>query len=115
MESAIYVYKASGIRKPQDLAGKTIGELAVYGHDSGVMLKGILSDEYGVKPNQCRWIIGGLDWPLEPVDFIPLTHPPSVDVSNVPEGKGLGAMLDAGEIDVLISADIPKSLLKKLS
>lgn len=52
--SAIYVNKASAIRRPEDLAGKTIGELALYGHDAGVMPKGILLDEYGVSPNQCR-------------------------------------------------------------
>lgn len=45
--SAIYINKASGITKPQDLAGKRIGELAMYGHDAGVWPKGILSDEFG--------------------------------------------------------------------
>ncbi len=59
--SAIYVNKASGIQRPEDLKGRTIGELAVYGHDSGVTPKGILSDDYGVTPDQCRWIVGGLD------------------------------------------------------
>jgi 4,5-dihydroxyphthalate decarboxylase len=58
--SAIYINVASGIRNPEDLAGKTIGELAMYGHDAGVWPKGILSDEFGVRPEECRWIIGGL-------------------------------------------------------
>lgn len=43
--SAIFINTSSGIGKPQDLAGKTIGEFAVYGHDAGVWSKGILSDE----------------------------------------------------------------------
>ena len=110
--SAIYINKASGIQKPEDLAGKTIGELAVYGHDAGVMPKGMLSDEYGFKPEQCRWVIGGLDWPLKPIDFIPHTHPANVEVTDVPKGKELGAMLEAGEIDALISADVPKCILE---
>ena len=59
--SAIYVNKASGIKKPDDLNGKTIGELALYSHDAGIMPKGMLMDEYGFKPETCRWIIGGLD------------------------------------------------------
>ena len=66
--SAIYINTKSGITKPYDLAGKTIGELAMYGHDAGVWPKGILSDEFGVKPEQSRWVIGGLDWPMKPVD-----------------------------------------------
>lgn len=109
--SAIYVNTASGIKKPEDLVGKTVGEFAVYGHDAGVWPKGILSDEYGVTPNQCRWIIGGLDWPLKPIDFIPHLHPANVEVTWAPEGTDLGSMLEAGEIDALISANVPQCVL----
>ena len=62
--SAIYVNVKSGIKRPEDLAGKTVGEFAMYGHDAGVWPKGILSDDFGLMPEQCRWIIGALDWPL---------------------------------------------------
>ena len=110
--SAIFVHKAKGIQKPADLNGKTIGELAIYGHDAGIMPKGILMDEYGFKPETCRWIIGGLDWPLKPIDFVPHTHPANVEVKDIAEGKELGAMLEAGEIDALISADVPKCMLE---
>ncbi len=34
--SAIYTNVDSGIQKPEDLAGKTVGEFAMYGHDAGV-------------------------------------------------------------------------------
>ncbi len=111
--SAIYINKASGIGKPQDLAGKTIGEFAVYGHDAGVWPKGILADEYGVTPEQSRWIVGPIDFPLKPIDFIPHPHPANVKVSQVPEGKNLGSMLEAGEIDALISANVPKCIQNK--
>ena len=111
--SAIYVNKASGIKRPEDLAGKTIGELAVYGHDAGVMPKGILSDEYGLTPDQCRWIVGGIDFPMEPVDFIPQPHPAGVDVTSAAKGSDLGEMLETGEIDALISADVPRCVLEK--
>jgi hypothetical protein len=109
--SAIYVNKASGIAHPRDLAGKTIGELALYGHDAGVMPKGVLSDEYGVTPAQCRWMVGGLDWPMDPVDFVPQPHPDDVEVTWAPPGADLGKMLESGEIDALISADVPKCVL----
>jgi 4,5-dihydroxyphthalate decarboxylase len=109
--SAIYVNKASGVQKPEDLNGKTIGELALYGHDAGIMPKGVLMDEHGFRAETCKWIIGGLDWPMKPIDFVPQPHPHNVQVSNIPKGKELGAMLESGEIDALISADNPKCIL----
>lgn len=110
--SAIYINKASGIRKPEDLNGKMIGELALYSHDAGIMPKGMLMEEYGFRPETCQWIIGGLDWPMKPIDFVPKLHPADVSVRDIPEGKELGAMLEAGEIDALISADNPKCILE---
>lgn len=109
--SAIYINTSSGIEEPLDLAGKTVGEFVLYGHDAGVWTKGILSDEYGVKPEQCRWIIGGLDWLLAPINFIPHPYPANINVTWGKEGTDLGAMLEAGEIDALVSADVPKSVL----
>lgn len=109
--SAIFINTSSGIRKPRDLAGKIIGEFGMYGHDAGVWPKGILSDEYGVTPDQCRWIIGATDWYMPPFDFIPQPHPANVDVAPVPEGKALGPMLEAGEIHALISAVTPQCVL----
>jgi len=110
--SAIYINKKKGIRRPQDLAGKRIGELGLYGHDAGVMPKGVLSDEYGVTPDQCRWIVGRIDFPMEPVDFVPHPHPANVEVEWAAEDTDLGDMLERGEIDALISADAPRCVLK---
>ncbi len=113
--SAIYVNRASKIERPEDLNGKVIGELALYSHDAGIMPKGMLMDEHGFRPETCQWIIGGLDWPMKPIDFVPKPHPANIDVRDVPEGKELGAMLEAGEIDALISADNPKCVLENSS
>ncbi len=109
--SAIYINKASGITKPEDLNGKRIGELALYSHDAGIIPKGILMDEFGFKPETCEWIIGGLDWPMKPIDFVPDVRPANVKVSDIAKGKELGAMLEDGEIDALISADNPKCIM----
>ncbi len=69
-------------------------------------------DEFGFKPETCRWTIGGLDWPLKPIDFVAHTHPGNVEVTDIAKGKELGAMLEAGEIDALIAADVPKCMLE---
>lgn len=109
--SAIYVNKASGIERPEDLAGKTIGELALYGHDAGVMPKGILSDDFGFRPETAKWIVGGIDFKMRPIDFVPQPHPANVDVTFAGPDDDLGQMLESGEIDALVSADIPHCML----
>lgn len=109
--SAIFVNVDSGIDKPSDLAGKTIGEFGIYGQDSGVWAKGLLSDEYGYTPEQSRWVIGGLNAPMKPFDFVDQPHPAAVDVTEAPADKSLSEMLETGEIDALISANIPQCFL----
>ncbi len=111
--SAIYINNSSGIKKPEDLAGKKVGELALYGHDAGVWPKGILSDEFGLTPDQCNWTVGKLDWPLSPTDYVAHPHPANVKVTWPQQLEDLGAKLEAGEIDALISADIPKCYLQR--
>ncbi|MBB2926598.1 ABC transporter substrate-binding protein [Paraburkholderia silvatlantica] len=106
--SAIYINTQSGIRRPEDLAGKTIGEFGMYGHDGGVWPKGILSDEFGLTPDQCRWVIGATDWYMPPFDFIAQPHPANVEVQPVPEGDTLSDMLERGEIQALMSARAPR-------
>jgi hypothetical protein len=76
-------------------------------------LEASLADDFGVKPEQCRWVIGQLDWPMRPIDFVPLVHPPGIDIRTAPHGTDLGALLEKGEIDALISADVPKCFLEK--
>ena len=69
------------------------------------MPKGILSDEFGVRPEQSRWIVGGIDFPMDPIDFVPHPVPTGVEVEWAGKDVDLGGMLEAGEIDALISAD----------
>ncbi|MGW5371114.1 4,5-dihydroxyphthalate decarboxylase [Streptomyces sp. NPDC004009] len=109
--SSVFVNTAAGISSPQDLAGKTIGEFALFGHDPGVWIKGIFSDEYGLTPDQSRWVIGGTDHPVPAFDWIPQPVPAGVDVHHAAQDETLSAMLERGEIDALISVDVPRSLL----
>lgn len=110
--SAIFVNAESGIEHPTDLAGKTIGEFALYGHDAGVWPKGILSDEYGLRPESSRWVIGGTDHPIPSFGWIPQPVPEGVDVRHAADGETLSAMLESGEIDALISVDVPQAILR---
>lgn len=109
--SALFVNADSGIDKPEDLAGKTVGEFALYGHDPGVWMKGVLAEEYGVTPDQVKWVIGGTDFPIPAFDWIPQPVPAGVEVRHTGGDQTLAAMLEAGEIDALLSVDVPQSLI----
>ena len=110
--SGVYVNTERGIATPQDLAGKRVGELFCYGHDAGVWAKGILSDEYGVRADSYRYLIGGVDRPAAPWDWLPFAYPSNVSIEHIGTERTLGAMLDAGEIDALVSAIVPPALLR---
>ena len=109
--SCVFVNADSGIAEPADLVDRTIGEFGTYGQDSGVWAKGILADEYGFQPARNRWVIGGLDHPMAPFDFIPHPHPTDLNMSVVSEGSTLSGMLVAGELDALFTANIPQPVL----
>jgi len=111
-QSAIFVNTSAGIARPEDLAGKRVGEFVMYGHDAGVWVKGILQDEHGVRPESIRWTVGGLDRPLAPIDYVPARHPDDVDVRTAPDGVDLATMLEAGELDALISGNVPHAFLQ---
>jgi hypothetical protein len=109
--SALFVNTDSGIGKPEDLAGRTVGEFALYGSDPGVWMKGVLADEYGVTPGEMDWVIGGTDHPIPAFDWIPQPVPDGVRVRHTEGDETLAALLEAGEIDALLSVDVPQSLL----
>ncbi|WP_250009779.1 hypothetical protein [Actinoplanes sp. M2I2] len=108
---ALFVNVDSGIDKPEDLAGKTVGEFALWGHDAGVWLKGILADDHGLRPDRMSWVVGGTNHPIPAFGWIPQPVPEGVEVRHAGDGQTLSAMLEAGEIDALLSVDVPQSLL----
>ncbi|MCD2195244.1 4,5-dihydroxyphthalate decarboxylase [Actinomycetospora endophytica] len=109
--SSLFVNVDSGIERPEDLAGRTIGEFALYGSDPGVWMKGVLADEYGVAPEEIDWVIGGTDHPIPSFDWIPQPVPDGVHVRHADDDQTLAALLENGEIDALLSVDVPQRLL----
>jgi 4,5-dihydroxyphthalate decarboxylase len=107
--SCIYVRSGAGIRTPQDLKGKRVGTTQ-YGATALVFIKGMLQDDHGVAPSDMHWFVGGLTAPTQP-PLIPLNLPKSVKLDFLPEGKTLEGMLDAGELDALLSIYIPSLFL----
>ena len=60
--SGIYIRTDRGIETPQNLAGKTVG-LPEHQVTANVWIRGLLQDNYGVKPSDIHWRSGGLEDP----------------------------------------------------
>jgi 4,5-dihydroxyphthalate decarboxylase len=109
--SCIYIRTGAGFERPQDLKGKRVGTTQ-YGATAVVTMKGMLEDEYGVKPKDLRWFVGGLNAPTE-TPLIPLHLPADVDLEFLGPGRTLEAMFEKGELDALFSIYFPKLFLDR--
>lgn len=98
-ETALLRRAGSAIAGPGDLAGRRIGVRA-YSQTTGMWLRGILAESYGMRPQQARWIT------FEDAHVAEYADPPWAE--RAASGKELLAMLRAGEIDAaIVGADLP--------
>ena len=84
----------SGLTGPADLRGRRIGVRA-YSQTTGVWLRGILRDDYGVDHRDITWVTE------EDAHVAEYADPPNVQ--RIGAGQDLRAMLLAGEIDAAIA------------
>jgi 4,5-dihydroxyphthalate decarboxylase len=109
--SCIFVSGKSNIRQPADLKGKRIG-VPEYQMTAPVWIRGILSDDYGVKVTDVEHFSGGEEEPGRD-EKLKLNLPSSIRVSAIPADKTLARMLADGEIDALVTARAPSTFPAK--
>ena len=105
--SCIFVSAKSGIARPEDLKGRRIG-VPEYQMTAPVWIRGILSDEYGVKVTDVEHLSGGEEEPGRD-EKLKLDLPSSIELKRIGDGQTLSAMLAAGEIDALVTARAPST------
>jgi 4,5-dihydroxyphthalate decarboxylase len=103
--SGIYIRTDRGIAGPADLKGKTVG-LPEYQMTANVWIRGMLQEEYGVRPEDIRWRRGGEEQPGRG-ERAPIRLPAGVDLQPIPPGRTLSDMLEKGELDAVIGARAP--------
>jgi len=103
--SGIYINTRSGIRKPEDLKGRVVGS-PEYQVTASVWIRGILEDEYGVKPSDIRWRAGGI-YETSRTEKVTFAAPEGVELKRIGPGKTLSRMLADGELDALIGPRAP--------
>jgi 4,5-dihydroxyphthalate decarboxylase len=103
--SAIYVRTDRGISRPQDLRGKRVG-VPEYQMSAAMWARGMLQEEYGVRPDELRWYQGGLESPGRK-DKFPLNLPAGFPLQKIGPGETLAGLLRDGGLDGVFSARPP--------
>ena len=105
----MFINTGSGIRTPEDLAGKRVG-VPEFRQTAAVWIKGILQHEYGVDLKSIHWFEGG-DNRARPQDMLDVQPDadPDIDLQFIGEYKTLSDMLADGEIDALLGARRPNT------
>jgi 4,5-dihydroxyphthalate decarboxylase len=101
----IFVHAGSGIEQPADLKGRRVG-IAEYQMTAALWIRAFLQHDYDVRPEDLHWFYGGLD---RPVYHERLQHgvPEGVRLEPIPRGGTLEGMLEEGELDALVTPDVP--------
>ncbi|MBP0447595.1 ABC transporter substrate-binding protein [Roseomonas sp. SSH11] len=98
-QSALLCRTESDIRGPTDLAGRRIGVRA-YSQTTGMWLRGIIAEEGGPRPEECRWIT------FEDAHVAGIADPPWAE--RAAPGQDMLAMLREGALDaVIVGNDMP--------
>jgi 4,5-dihydroxyphthalate decarboxylase len=98
-QGALLCRTGSDIAGPADLAGRRIGVRA-YSQTTGMWLRGILSDEFSVRPERVAWTT------FEDAHVAGIFDPPWA--ARAPDGSDMMAMLQEGALDaVIVGNDVP--------
>src|SRR6195256_5369785 len=88
---AILVNTKAGIRTPKDLEGKRVGVNRGYTVTTGLWIRGVLQDEYGVDLTKITWV------PTADEHVAEYQAPANVDYASG-RGKDCAALLASGEL-----------------
>ena len=105
---AIYVRSGSEIVRPENLAGRRVG-VPEYQMTAALWVRGLLSDDYGVKPSDVAWRTGGLERGGR-TELLELRLPPEIDVQAIPADRTLSDELLAGELDAIVASKEPSAM-----
>jgi 4,5-dihydroxyphthalate decarboxylase len=110
--SAIYIRTDRGITGAADLKGRKIG-VPDYQQTAGLWVRGLLLDQYGVRPGQIEWWVGG----QEQAGREPRTRldpPQGIVIRSIAPNETLSSLLIQGQIDAIISPRAPSCLSSHL-
>ncbi len=111
---SIFIRNDRGIASPQDLKGKRIATPG-YSSTSLTWIRGLLQDEYGVKPSDVEWVTSRKDSSAAVAGKASAQEsmvPEGVSMSMGPAGMDESELLVAGEVDALFHAAVPRAFIQ---
>jgi 4,5-dihydroxyphthalate decarboxylase len=97
------------VKTPKDLEGKRIG-IQLYTMTAAVWIRGLLQHDHGVDLSTIQWVEGAMEEPRPHGN--PTVLPPLKPISIVANtsGKSLSELLEAGDIQAVVGADVPSAI-----
>jgi 4,5-dihydroxyphthalate decarboxylase len=108
---SIFVHADSGISEPADLKGKRIGTPG-YSSTSLTAIRGLLQDEYGIRPEDIKWVVSRKDSSAKDSGTASKQEnvfPDGLNLIFGPEGKDESDLLIDGDVDALFHAAEPRA------
>ena len=112
---SIFVHTDRGISKPEDLRGRKVAT-AGYSSSSLTWIRGILKDEYGVTPEQIRWVLASKDSGSQQTGATSKWEtvlPGHIEFSRAPAGMDESELLLAGEVDAVFHPAEPQAYIDR--
>ena len=108
--SGIFIRTGCGISRPEDLKGRRIG-VPEYQQTAALWVRGMLSDQYGIAPDDVEWVAGSQEQPGGE-ERTKLTLPERIRLERIRPDETLSGRLAAGEIDAIITPRPPSAFLR---
>ena len=111
---SIFIRTDRGIEKPEDLKGKRIATPG-YSSTSLTWIRGLLQDEYGITPQDVKWVSARKDSSADVSGKASAQEsvlPEGISISQGPEGVDESDLLASGEVDALFHAAVPRAFVQ---
>jgi 4,5-dihydroxyphthalate decarboxylase len=103
---AILYNSKAGIRTPKDLEGKKVGVARGFTVTTGVWVRSVLQNEYGVDLSKVTWVLSGDEHVAE--------FKPPANVVPIEKGRKMADMLASGELAAAIGVEVDHPDVKPL-
>jgi 4,5-dihydroxyphthalate decarboxylase len=111
---SVFIRNDRGIETPEDLRGRTVATPG-YSSTSLTWIRGIFQEEYGIKPEEIRWIVASKDSSAKAAGKVSKQEnvfPVGVSISVGPEGMDESDLLESGDVDALFHAGEPRAFIE---